>query len=524
MNAVLIATLALLGKEIVLQPTNVVDVAATGCKSEAVLYVNGFRSASAQPANDGSVVFPSIRLHRGVTDIRVESGAESDSLSWRYGETESEVSGESPKWRENPRDAWFRDARFGLFIHWGIYSIPAKGEWGFARGVMPQDEYKALVKSFNPTNYNPAVWARLAKAAGMKYVVFTTRHHDGFCMFDSHFTDYKITNTPYGKDVLRMLVDAFRAEGLRIGFYHSLPDWTHDGYVDLETPEGIRTGKCGPYDPARHAALRELVRNHVNQLTTEYGKIDLMFFDYLSKYKAEEDYFDRAALLDICRRNQPGMLVNDRLSYFKDGDAPDYDYYTPEVAVPNRPPLVRGTLRTWETCATMNDHWGYAKDDHNFKSVETIVAGLVGCISRGGNLLLNVGPTELGEFPPESVARLRGLADWFAVNGEAVAGCGPSEYTAPFGCAYTQKGDALYLNVLVPPMGDILLPGLRGKVRSATLLRTRKTVPQTHFWGFETLRPDELRLHPQGLVAGDVIKLELVGHEDSRRVRVMNVK
>ena len=130
MNAVLIATLALLGKEIVLQPTNVVDVAATGCKSEAVLYVNGFRSASAQPANDGSVVFPSIRLHRGVTDIRVESGAESDSLSWRYGETESEVSGESPKWRENPRDAWFRDARFGLFIHWGIYSIPAKGEWG----------------------------------------------------------------------------------------------------------------------------------------------------------------------------------------------------------------------------------------------------------------------------------------------------------------------------------------------------------------------------------------------------------
>ena len=511
MNAVLIATLALFGKEMVLRPTNVVDVAATGCRSEAVLYVNGFRSASAKPTDDGSVVFPSVRLRRGVTDIRVESGAESDSLSWRYGETESEAPGETPKWRENPRDAWFRDARFGLFIHWGIYSIPAKGEWGFARGVMPQDEYKALAKSFNPTNYNPAVWARLAKAAGMKYVVFTTRHHDGFCMFDSHFTDYKITNTPYGKDVLRMLVDAFRAEGLRIGFYHSLPDWTHDGYVDLETPEGIRTGKCGPYDPKRHAALRELVRSHVNQLTTEYGKIDLMFFDYLSKYKAEEDYFDRAALIDICRRNQPGMLVNDRLSYFKDGDAPDYDYYTPEVAVPNRPPLVRGTLRTWETCATMNDHWGYARDDHNFKSVETIVAGLVGCVSRGGNLLLNVGPTELGEFPPESVACLRGLADWFAVNGEAVAGCGPSEHTPPFGCAYTQKGDALYLNVLVPPMGDILLPGLRGKVRSATLLRTGEIVPQTHFWGFETLRPDELRLHPQGLVAGDVVKLELAG-------------
>ena len=172
---------------------------------------------------------------------------------------------------------------------------------------------------------------------------------------------------------------------------------------------------------------------------------------------------------------------------------------------------VRGGGMNRETCATMNDHWGYAKDDHNFKSVETILAGLVGCVSRGGNLLLNVGPTELGEFPPESVACLRGLADWFAVNGEAVAGCGPSEYTAPFGCAYTQKGDALYLNVLVPPMGDILLPGLRGKVRSATLLRTRKTILQTHFWGFETLRTDELRLHPQGLVASDVVKLELSG-------------
>ena len=129
MNVMLMATLSLLGKEIVLQPTNIVDVAATGCKSEAVLYVNGFRSASAQPAADGSVVFSSVRIRRGVTDIRVESGAESDSLSWRFGETESESAGGIPKWRDNPRDAWFRDARFGLFIHWGIYSIPAKGEW-----------------------------------------------------------------------------------------------------------------------------------------------------------------------------------------------------------------------------------------------------------------------------------------------------------------------------------------------------------------------------------------------------------
>ena len=509
MNVILFAALALLGKDVFLQLANVVDVTATGCPAAVTLFVNGVRTATAQPGADGRAVFPGVRLRRGVTDIRVESGAESDQLSWRYGETEREDPTARPSWRENPRDAWFREARFGLFVHWGLYAIPAKGEWWYARGDLTPDAYRGLMKSFNPTDYDPALWARLAKAAGMKYVVFTTRHHDGFCMFDSHFTDYKITNTPYGKDVLRMLVDAFRAEGLRIGFYHSLPDWTHDGYVDPESPVGLKTGKCAPYDPARHAALRELLRNHVNQLTTEYGKVDLMFFDYVSKYKAEEDYFDRETLIGICRRNQPDILVNDRLSYFKDGAAPDFDYYTPEITVPNNPPLVRGTLRMWETCATMNDHWGFFAGDENFKSWTTIAAGLVGCVSRGGNLLLNVGPDARGRIPDGSVRALKDLAAWFAVNGESVTGCGPSECRPPFGCAYTQKGRTLYLHVLVPPMGDVVLEGLQGKVETATLLRTRQVVPQTLFWGFETLRPDELRLHPQGLRAGDVIRLGL---------------
>ena len=509
MSIVFLAALALLGKEIVLQPTNAVDVTVTGCTTEVALYVNGVYAATACPGKEGVAVFPAVRLRRGVSDIRVESGTDSDRLSWRFGETEREVPGEKPIWSRNPKDEWFKEARFGLFIHWGLYSIPAKGEWWYARGDLSTDEYRDLMKSFNPTDYDPALWARLAKAAGMKYVVFTTRHHDGFCMFDSHFTDYKVTNTPYGKDVLKMLVEAFRAEGLRIGFYHSLPDWTHDGYVDLETPIGVKTGRCSPCDPARQAAFRELLRNHVNQLTTEYGKVDLMFFDYLSKYKAEEDYFDRATLIGICRRNQPDILINDRLSYFKDGDAPDYDYYTPEVAVPNRPPLVRGTLRTWETCATLNDHWGFFAGDENFKSASTVVAGLVGCVSRGGNLLLNVGPDAKGRIPDGSIRALKGLAAWFSVNEESIAGCGPSECRPPFGCAYTQKRGILYLHILVPPMGDLILEGLQGKVVSATLLRTQSTVPQTDFWGFETLRPGELRLHPQGLVADDVIKLEL---------------
>ncbi len=500
--------LALADAETVEVADAVQDVRAVSRQGAATLFVNGVRFATAEPDADGNITFRSVPFVRGVTQLQLEAGGRAVKVSKRRGRPEGAPKGVEVKKREDPRTAWFEDARFGLFIHWGIYSIPGRGEWTYATDDWKPGEYESLAGQFNPTNYNPRKWARLAKAAGMKYVVFTTRHHDGFCMFDSHFSDYKITKTPYGKDTLRMLVDAFRAEGLRIGFYHSLPDWTHPGYADLETPIGIKTGKVAPYDAAKHEKFKRLVYNHVNQLTTENGKIDLMFFDFTSKFKDGVDYFDRDALIALCRRNQPDMLINDRLAYFKDR-APDFDYYTPEVAVPSAAPIVRGTERPWETCATMNDHWGYARDDHNFKSVETLVAGLVGCVSRNGNLLLNVGPTELGEFPPESVACLEGLADWYASNGESITGCGKSDLTPPFGCAYTQKGSSLYCHVLVPPMGDLILPGLDGRTARLTMLRTGEPVETIDFWGFETLRLGDLRIRAKGLRVGDVVKIEL---------------
>ena len=175
------------------------------------------------------------------------------------------------------RTDWFREARFGLFIHWGLFSVPARGEWIYARHPWKKGEYEALAKTWNPTNYNPRQLARLAKRAGMRYGVFTTRHHDGFCMFDSRFTDFKITNTPYGKDAVREYVEAFRAEGLKVGFYHSLPDWRHPGYSDPESPDGIQGRPLHKPTPEEHAAFKELVRNHVRQLLTEYGKLFHIF-------------------------------------------------------------------------------------------------------------------------------------------------------------------------------------------------------------------------------------------------------
>lgn len=407
------------------------------------------------------------------------------------------------------RTDWFREARFGLFIHWGLFSVPARGEWIYARHPWKKGEYEALAKTWNPTNYNPRQLARLAKRAGMRYGVFTTRHHDGFCMFDSRFTDFKITNTPYGKDAVREYVEAFRAEGLKVGFYHSLPDWRHPGYSDPESPDGIQGRPLHKPTPEEHAAFKELVRNHVRQLLTEYGKVDLLFLDYTSKYKQEGDYFDRAKILEIAYECQPGIIVNDRLSFWKDNVC-DFDYYTPEICIPSGPLRVKGREVAWETCATINGSWGYRAGDNAWKTPEALAAGLVGCVSRNGNLLLNVGPMADGALPAPSVERLDALGDWYAANGESVLGCGKSDFAPPFGCAYTQKGNILYCHLLQPPLGDVILPGLKGRVAEMKLLRTGEKVECVDDWGFELLKKDDQRIRPpKNMKAGDVIRIEL---------------
>ena len=406
------------------------------------------------------------------------------------------------------RTDWFTNARFGMFIHWGLYAIPAAGEWIYARRDWKEGEYQSLMKRFDPVDYDPAEWAELAKTAGMKYVVFTTKHHDGFCMFDSLYTDYKITNTPYGKDVTKMLADAFRQAGLKVGFYHSLPDWTHPGYADEESPEFIQHKILHTPTPEQRRDFLDYLYRNVEQLMTGYGKIDLLFFDYTSRTKAGVDYFERDRLLEMIYRHQPEILVNDRLAYYKD-DVRDFDYYTPEVAVMNEPIRVKGKQVVWETCATMNGSWGYAAGADRYKDTFAITSALMGCVSNDGNLLLNVGPDPTGKIPAEAVESLKKLARWNRSNGEAVTGCGRSEYQAPFGTCYTQKGNVIYCYLLTAPLGDLILPDLRDKVEKITLLRTGDDVNIITPWGYELLKKDDLRIRPQPSMAGDVLKIEL---------------
>jgi len=410
------------------------------------------------------------------------------------------------------RTDWFTQARFGMFIHWGLYSIPAAGEWIFARRDWKEGEYRSLMEQFDPVDYDPEYWAELAGAAGMKYVVFTTKHHDGFCMFDSRFTDYKITRTPYGKDVTRMLADAFRRAGLKVGFYHSLPDWTHPGYADEESPEYILHGTLHTPTPRQRRDFLDYLYNNVEQLMTGYGKIDLLFFDYTSRTKAGVDYYDRERLLKMIYERQPDILVNDRLAYFKE-DVRDFDYYTPELAVLDQPLRVKGREAVWETCATMNGSWGYTAGADRCKDTHAITSALMGCVSANGNLLLNVGPDRTGKIPAGAVDSLKKLADWNRFNGEAVFGCGRSGYRAPFGTCYTQKGDTLYCYLLAAPLGDLILPGLRDKVEKITVLRTGEEVTIVPTWGYELLKKGDLRIRSGQAGAGDVLKIELKSHQ-----------
>lgn len=403
---------------------------------------------------------------------------------------------------------WFTDSRFGMFIHWGIYAIPAKGEWSFAYGPWKENEYQDFAKVFDPQDFDPRKLARLASAAGMKYVVFTTRHHDGFCMFDSHFTDYKVTNSPYGKDIVREVVEAFRAEGMKIGFYHSLPDWTHPGYADQESPEYIQRKELHTPTPEEYSAFKELLFNHLQQLMTEYGKVDLLFLDYTSKYKDGTDYFDRDRILEMVYRHQPEIIVNDRLAFSKE-NVRDFDYYTPEICVMNQPPVVKGREVAWESCTTMNNNWGYCAGDNNYKDAHSLISALIGCVSRSGNMLLNVGPDANGSIGETAESRLKEMAEWFKLHSEAVSGCGSSQYTPPFGCAYTAKENKIYCYLLITPVGDVILPQLKGKIESIKLMRTGENVRIIDFWGFELLRADEERIRPTGAKAGDVLEITL---------------
>jgi alpha-L-fucosidase len=366
---------------------------------------------------------------------------------------------------------WFVHDRFGLFIHWGIYSVAARHEWVKHRERIRDEEYRRYFDAFDPDLYDPAVWAREAVNAGMKYFVVTTKHHDGFCLWDSALTDYKAPNTPAGRDLLRPMVEAFRAQGFKVGFYHSVVDWHHpefpvDGLHPQRDDVAFREAQTGR-DIRKYA---EYLHGQSRELLTQFGKISILWYDFSysqmdwgwSRGKGKDDW-QSEKLLAMVRQLQPGIIINDRLEI-------GGDVKTPEQYQPRAWMEVDGQPVVWEACQTLNGSWGYDRDNLDWKPVVMLVRMLVDTVSKGGNLLLNVGPNARGEFEPKAVERLRGIGEWMRLHSRSIYGCTASDFTPPPDCRYTQAGHRLYLHLFAWPFRHVHLDGLAGRVEFARLL------------------------------------------------------
>lgn len=367
---------------------------------------------------------------------------------------------------------WFTHDRLGLFVHWGLYSLGARHEWLMSRERIKQTDYERYARYFEADLYDPVEWAAQAKRAGMKYVVLTTKHHDGFCLWDSRLTDYTSVNSACGKDLVKAFVEAVREAGLKVGFYHSLLDWHHpdfpvDGYHPRRDDADVSAQNAGR-DLARY---RTYLHGQVRELLTEYGKIDYLFFDF--SYERTDhneiwggkgaDAWGSEALLALIRDLQPEIIVNDRL-------AVRGDFVTPEQYQPSTAMEVEGVKVPWEACQTLNGSWGYFRDNYNDKSVDLLIRMLVDGVSKDGNLLLNVGPTGRGDFDDRARLVLAGMGDWMDKHSRSVYGAGASEFVAPQDVRYTQRGSRLYVHVFAWPFEHLHLPGLAGKVEYAQLL------------------------------------------------------
>jgi len=354
------------------------------------------------------------------------------------------------------RTQWWQEAKFGMFIHWGIYAVPADGEWYMNNKKVQVADYEKYAPQFNPVDFDAKEWVRVAKGAGMKYITITSKHHDGFCMWDTKLTDYSIMKaTPFKRDVLKELAAACREEGIRLCFYHSIMDWHHPDY--LPRREWEKTTR--PADGADLNRYIDYMKGQLRELLTGYGPIGVIWFDGGWEHNAQEL---RSVEVDAMIRSlQPGILINDR------NQLPE-DFSTPEQTIP------AGAMsggRLWETCMTLNNNWGWAKNDHNWKSVEDLTRKLIDIAHKGGNFLLNVGPTEKGKIPQESVDRLAAVGQWMKVNGESIYGSTKNPFKKlPFDGRCTVKGDTLYIHVFKWPAEGVQVPGLKTEVKSASFL------------------------------------------------------
>ena len=386
----------------------------------------------------------------------------------------------------NARMRWWREARFGLFIHWGLYAVPAGewdgkteyGEWIRTSARIPLSTYDRFVGQFNPTSFDASAWVRMAKDAGMKYIVITSKHHDGFCLFDSKETDFDVMSTPFRRDIMKELSEACRKEGLTMCWYHSIMDWHHPDYLPRREWEKDRPTQGADFD--RYVGY---MKRQLRELLTNYGEIGVLWFD--GEWESTWNTARGKDLYEYVRGLQPQIIVNNRVGaarsgmegLTKEGEFGG-DFGTPEQQIP-----ATGLPGVdWETCMTMNDHWGYNRADQNWKSSKELVRMLADIASKGGNFLLNVGPTAEGLFPQASVERLAVMGRWMKTNGDAIHGTSASPFRSlPWGrCTQraTPEGATLYLHVFDwPPDGKLRVPGLFNQVRGAYLLADASRTP-----------------------------------------------
>ena len=394
----------------------------------------------------------------------------------------------SYKTRKTPGDTkWFTQDRFGMFIHWGLYAMPARHEWVKNQECTPEDEYQRYFEMFDPDLYNPKEWAAQAKAAGMKYAVLTTKHHEGFCLWDSKFTDYKSTNTPAKRDLIKEYVDAFREAGLRIGFYYSIIDWHHPHFtVDRYHPRRNDPNAQALNEGRDMKVYAQYMRDQVQELLSNYGKIDILWFDF--SYEGDDKWpngkgrneWESEKLLALVRKLQPGIIVDNRTDI-------EQDLWTPEQFQPEEwlKHEETGEYVVWEACQTFSGSWGYYRDEMTWKSPEMLIRMLINTVSLGGNLLMNVGPTARGFLDKRAQDALNVYAEWMKYNARSIYGCTMAEPdilpSLPPDCRFTQSEDGkrLYLHLLAWPFKHVQLPKMADKVKYIQMLHDGSEVRYT---------------------------------------------
>lgn len=375
------------------------------------------------------------------------------------------------------RMKWWHEARFGMFIHWGLYSVLGRHEWAMENEGIPVSEYEQLAKRFQPKPNAARAWAKLAKETGQKYMVMTSKHHEGFCNFDTKLTNYCAPKQGPGRDLVREYVEAARAEGLRIGFYYSLMDWHH--------PDGAR---CAKDEEARKRFV-EYTHGLIRELMTNYGKIDVLWYDVDWPLNAEG--WESERMNKMVFQLQPDILVDNR-----NGLAGDFS--TPEQEI-----VAEKGQRSWESCMTLNDSWGYQRTDDSWKSPKTVLRNLISCSRDSGNYLLNIGPKPDGSIPEESVGVFREVGQWMARNGETIYATDRCQVKRSEYANFTRKGNTLYMHIYFWPGEMATVAGLMTGVKSARMFATGQRVAfeqdrfRVRFTGLPEKAPD----HPITTIA-----------------------